>query len=109
MKESSTHWTKEDLKIYILICCSNADFVESKKEIEYIKSKIKSSNFDKIHAEFEEDNDYQSIQKIQDALKVHQLEDKDELIQEIKELFLVDHHFDAVEENLLLGLKHMLK
>ena len=57
MEETSPNWTKEELKIYILIYCANADFSESKLETEYIKSKIQTSNFDKIHAEFENDND----------------------------------------------------
>lgn len=109
MKKKNTSWTKEELKIYILIYCSNADFLESKFEIDYIRSKIKTSNFEKIHKEFEKDNDYQSIQKIQSSIKEHNHENVESLIKEIKELFLIDDSFDVLEQNLYLGLKRLLK
>jgi hypothetical protein len=103
------NWTKDDLKIYILIYCSNADFSESKLEKKYIKSKVESSDFDKIHQEFDNDKDYQSIQKIQASIAEHNFHNTDLLINEIMELFLIDHEMDILEENLLRGLKHILK
>ncbi|MFT4663065.1 MAG: hypothetical protein ACI8XB_003358 [Patiriisocius sp.] len=111
MTENTTNWTKEELKVYILIYCANADFTESKFEINYIKSKIETSSFDKIHAEFENDNDYSSIQKIQSSMEQHNYnnEETDSLLAEIKELFLSDSEFDALEQNLFRGLKHILK
>ena len=109
MKKVNTNWTKEELKIYILIYCSNADFSESKLEIDYIKSKIQTNNFEKIHHEFEKDNDYQSIQKIQSSIKDHHYENDESLLREIMELFLIDDRFDILEQNLYMGLKHILK
>jgi len=103
------NWTKEELKIYILIYCSNADFIESKLEIDYIKSKLQNSNFEKIHAEFEEDNDYQSIQKILLSIKEHDCKNDKTLMKEIMELFLSDGKYDILEQNLYRGLKHILK
>ena len=38
MENKNINWTKEDLKTYLLIYCANADFSESKIEIEFIKS-----------------------------------------------------------------------
>jgi hypothetical protein len=109
MKKMKINWTKEELKIYILIYCSNADFSESKLEIDYIKSKIQSNNFEKIHNEFEKDNDYQSIQKIQSSIKEHHYENDESLLREIMELFLIDDRFDILEQNIYMGLKHILK
>lgn len=103
------NWTKEELKIYILIYCSNTDFSESKLEIAYIKSKIRTKNFEKIHNEFEKDNDYQSIQKIQSSIKDHHYENNESILREIMELFLIDDSFDVLEKNLNMGLKHILK
>ena len=106
-----TNWTKNDLKTYILIYCANADFSESKIEIDFIKSKIKHANFDKIHKEFEQDNDFQSIQKMQAALKENNYTnaEKNQLIEDIKTLFLSDNNFDILEQNMLLGLKRIFK
>ncbi len=109
MKKTNIHWTKEELKIYILIYCANADFSESKIEIDYIKSKMQPNNFEKIHNEFENDNDYQSIQKIQSSIIEHHYENNESLLKEIMELFLIDDRFDVLEQNLYMGLKHILK
>ena len=111
MKETTPNWTNEELKVYLLIYCANADFSESKFEIDYIKSKIESSSFDKIHAEFKNDNDYRSIQKIQSSMEKHNYnrDETNSLLDEIKELFLSDNEFDALEQNLFRGLKHILK
>lgn len=109
MKKSNSNWTKEELKTYVLIYCANADFVESKLEIDYIKSKIHAGIYEKMHAEFEKDNDYQSIQKIQTFIKEHSYKNEDVLINEILELFLIDDDFDILEKNLYMGLKHILR
>lgn len=111
MNNNITNWTKEELKIYILIYCANADFSESKFEVDFIKSKIKTDNFEKIHAEFEDDNDYQSIQKIQLSIEKHGYtnDEKNRLFGEIKELFLSDKKYDVLERNLYLGLSQILK
>ncbi|AUP77585.1 hypothetical protein [Flavivirga eckloniae] len=111
MEEIKTKWTKEELEIYILIYCANANFSETKMEIDFIKSKIQTSNFEKIHSEFKNDNDYQSIQKIQSSIKDHGYtnDDKDTLFKEIKALFLSDNKYDILEQNLYRGLGHILK
>ena len=111
MNNNITNWTKEELKIYILIYCANADFSESKIEVDFIKSKTKTSDFEKIHAEFEDDNDYQSIRKIRLSIEKHGYtnDEKNRLFGEIKELFLSDKKYDVLERNLYLGLSQILK
>lgn len=105
-----TNWTKEDLKIYLLIYCANADFSESKHELNYIKEKIETSHLDKLRDEFEKDNEYQSIQKIQSAIKDlgYSKVAINSLFEEIKELFISDDHFDTREQNLFRGLNKIL-
>ena len=105
----NTNWTEDELKSYVLIYCANADFTESKVEIDFIKSKILSSNFEKIHKEFEKDNDYQSIQKIQSTIERlgFSSAQKNDLLAEIKEVFLSDDKYDTLEKNLLRALSHI--
>ena len=107
----NSNWTKEELRTYILIYCANADFIETKRELEFIKSKIQDSDYDKIHTEFEADNDYQSIQKIQSAIQLHgfKMEDTLELFEDMKHLFESDDHFSILEKNVLKGLAHIFK
>ena len=110
MLEFIKNWTKEEYKAYILIYCAHADFVETKEEIDLIKSTISESVFSKIHREFEADNDYQQFQKIKQNCKKFYAttEQLNGLFDEIKTLMLSDGKYDILEENLFRALKHQL-
>lgn len=102
-------WTKEQFHAYLLIWCANANFIENEEEIDFILSKIDAASFKDLKREFSKDNDIQRINKITAAIdhfNYHKTELK-LLIEEMKELFLVDGKMDAMEQNLLLGLKHL--
>ncbi len=107
----NTTWTNEELNTYVLIYCANADFTESKDEMDFIKSKLPSSVFEKIHKEFNNDNDYQSIQKIQSSFNRlgYTDEEKNHLLFKIKKIFLSDDKYDQLEKNLLKGLNRIFK
>ena len=110
MSDSSDHWSKNDLQAYLLLYCANADFTEKEEEIELIKSKVNASDYKAISKEFDNDNDYQSIQKVQDAIKRLNMSETQiaELIAETKNLFLADGNFDAAERALFAGIKKLL-
>ncbi|MCX6303565.1 MAG: hypothetical protein NT040_01220 [Bacteroidetes bacterium] len=109
MNEFDTYWTKEELKVYILIFCANANFSELKAETAFIKSKTIGNSFERIHDEFDKDNDYQSIQKIRSTLEKYGYlkDDTGRLFNEVKELFLSDGKYDILEQNLFMGLNHV--
>lgn len=102
-------WSIEDFKMYMLIYCMNANFIESDDEIELIKSNFKEEDYKRIHKEFERDNDFKVIEKLQLAFDELGLkkEDIDTLFIEVKEVFLSDGKFDQAEQGILLGLKHL--
>lgn len=106
-----TNWTKEEFQIYLFIYCMNADYNETIEELDILKLKsLDSELYLKTHSEFEQDNDYQSIQKIQYAIDDlgYTKEDIDNLFIEVKDLFLSDGKFDILEQNLMLGLKRVV-
>ena len=105
-----THWNKEELVAYILLFAANSNFIESNKERNIIISKVDMATFQKIHEEFDKDNDYQSIQKILRGLKEHHYssDDLSQLFADIKTLFYADEEFDITEQNMLLYLKKIL-
>jgi len=111
MEDFTTDWTHQELKAYMLLYCANADFVVTPEEKEYIKSKVGSEEYKKIHREFEADNDYQRIQKINAAIERFQYskEEIDEAFKSIKDLFLSDGEMDILELNIYRGLKHLLQ
>ncbi|MAP80722.1 MAG: hypothetical protein CL526_06500 [Aequorivita sp.] len=111
MEEFKTDWTHEELKAYMLLYCAFANFEISKEEKEYIKSRVGEKKYQKVRKEFEEDNDYQQIQKIYSTIERlnYSKEEIDEAFQSIKKLFLADGEMDILEKNLYRGLKHLLK
>lgn len=104
------NWSKDELIAYILLFAAHSNFKESNHERNIIISKVDMATFQRIHDEFDQDNDYQSLQKIQEGLKQNNytLEDIDQLLSDIKLLFHADGEFDILEQNMMLYLKRLL-
>lgn len=107
---AQTHWTKKELVAYILLYTAHSNFEEDNKERNVIISKVDMQTFQKIHDEFDKDNDYQSIQKIMQGVKEHNYnaDDLKLLFNDIKTLFLSDGEYDILERNMFLFLKKLL-
>ncbi|WP_400078333.1 hypothetical protein [Winogradskyella sp. R77965] len=104
-------WTRDELVAYILLFAANSDFKEDNKERNVIISKVDIYTFQDIHDEFDNDNDYQGIQKIMTSLKQHNY-DKDDvevLMADIKTLFFSDGEFNINERNMLKSLERLFK
>ena len=110
MKNESKYWSKEELKIYILLLCAKADSIESDVEINMIKSKIDSKTFDRLYKEFSCDDEDLCLDKIQSAIAKHEYSNKElkGLRKEIHELFLSDKKYNLKERNLDRLLDTML-
>ena len=57
MKQS--HWSKEELVAYILLYTAHSNFEEANTEKNVIISKVDMQTFQRVHDEFDNDNDYQ--------------------------------------------------
>ncbi|MBT8260228.1 MAG: hypothetical protein HKO92_01235 [Flavobacteriaceae bacterium] len=95
-------WTKEELKIYILLLCANADSEKSEDEIQLIKSKTDSKTFEKIYNEFCDDNEDESFEKIDENVQLHDFSplELNQLRKEMQEVFLTDKRFSMMEDNM---------
>lgn len=104
-------WTRDELVAYILLYAANSDFKENNKERNVIISKVDIYTFQEIHDEFNNDNDYQGIQKIMASLKQHNYDhdDIEILLADIKTLFFADGDFNINERSLLKSLEHLFK
>ncbi|SRX74489.1 hypothetical protein [Aequorivita antarctica] len=102
MKTGETQWSKEELKTYILILCAKADKVEAEEEIALIKTKTSNEIFDKMYREFQNDDEDESLEKIQNALEWHQYSELElcELKNEIQQIFAADRKIPMSESNL---------
>lgn len=109
-KEDNMHWTKNELIAYTLLYAANSNFEEDNKERNLIIEKVDMQTFQKIHDEFDADNDYQSIQKIQSGLQQHNFtkDDVDKLLAEIKTMFFADGEFDIMERIAFRSLNKLL-
>lgn len=105
------NWTKDELLAYTLLYAAHSDFKEDNHERNVIISKVDMQTFQKIHDEFDADNDYQSIQKIMASMEAHQFtkDDVDVLLSEVKLLLFSDGEFSINEQELLMSLKKLLK
>ena len=111
MSDFNTTWTRKELSAYLLLYCANVDYIESEEEIKMIRAKVDPAKYKTIHKEFDNDNDYQSIQKIQAAVKRLRLSKTqiDIMIAEMKALFVADGELDATEHALFIGIKKLLE
>lgn len=111
MAEIKTDWTREEFKAYFLLYAANADQIETQEEKDFILSKVDAQVYNRIHQEFDEDNDYQCIQKLLYTAKKYNYskDDLEILLDDIKKLFLSDGDFTNYERNLLVTLKMLFK
>ena len=108
--KNTKYWSKLEFQTYLFIYCINADFKETNEELKILLLKSDNATFKKMHTEFENDNDYEAIQKINDSfIKLEYKKDEiDDLFKEIKELFLTDGKYEQQERNIMIGLKKIL-
>jgi hypothetical protein len=104
-------WTRDELVAYILLFAAHSDFKEDNKERNVIISKVDMKTFQDIHDEFDNDNDYQGIQKIMTSLRQHNYDrdDVEILLDDIKTLFFSDGDFNVNERNMLKSLERLFK
>ena len=102
MRNSSKIWTKEQLKIYLLLLSAQVDSIQTKEEIDLIKSKTDNTTFDVIYDEFIKDDEDISLQKIERAIAKLQYSHMElaELRKDINEVFQADKKFSASERYL---------
>lgn len=102
MKTEETQWSKEELKTYILILCAKADKVEAEEEIALIKTKTSNEIFDKMHRIFQNDDEDESLEKIENAMERQNYSELEicELKNEIQKIFAADRKIPMAESNL---------
>ena len=105
------NWSKKELVAYILLFAANSNIAETNTERNVILSKVDMQTFQALYDEFENDNDYQCIQKIIKGLESHDYSktDLNQLFLDMKILFFADGEFDQVEQAMFQWLKRIIK
>ena len=107
MQKRNIIWSEQEFEAYLLLFCSNADLEESEEERELILDKVGEDTYKRMHREFEKDNDYQRIQKIQSHIE-HNEVSKDQVNALCKNLYSSDGDFNYMEKNIHRALKRIL-
>lgn len=105
-----TNWNRDYLKGYLLLYCANADLNLTEQEMGFITSKVTHLDLDHVKQEFENDSDYESLEKILAAYVElgYSQQDRKQLLNEIKEFFNSDGEFDQVENFIQRNLERLL-
>lgn len=102
MATETSRWSKEELKIYILIFCASVDSNPTDEEMNFIKSKTSPDTFHKMQKAFSAHSEQESIDKIEESIHKHDFTYMElaEFRQEIHKLFLSDNIFHRKEQSL---------
>ena len=106
----TSQWSQEDFIALLYVHAINADFKLIPEKMEYAKEKVSEDRLERMMSAYERLSDYQISELISEHGKIHcpSDEEKDRIIADLKELFIQDHHFSQVEQNFLLGIRHLL-
>lgn len=103
-------WNKQELQVYILLLCANADNDETKKELTMIRSKASAETFAKMYKEFSADTEEKQLKKIKEAVHDHNYTNMEliEFRREVYEIFFSDSDFKMMEKRLDWTLDNIL-
>ncbi len=106
---ANINWTLKDFKAYLFIYCSFADHLQVPAERNYAIEKVGKKRFLEIHNEIEGHTDDVSINKIRKYVQHHKLTDQfiNELLDEVKGIFLIDGEFHKLEKRLFGSLQNI--
>lgn len=105
MKTLSKKWTPSEFHVYLLLYAAYADLHFTEQEQVFILERVEPDLYARILIDFSQDNDYQRLQKLIAYYQQQTIITKDEIIAEIKDLFLADGLFHAMEMMLLMVLR----
>lgn len=103
-------WTKKEFEAYVLLYAARCNFLETEEERSYILSRVDEKNFYKVHARIILDSQKDIITNINEYLimNTYTVEEKYNLLSDIKKVFFADGTVDKMEKNIFAILKKIL-
>ena len=111
MEEVKLLWTYNEFKAYVLIYAAESNQVITEEEKDFIEDQFDSLIIKAMKKEFDNDNDYERIQKIMAFIEQNNLgrKDLDSLLNEVKSVYLSDGKFDVTEQAVFQALEKLFK
>ena len=101
----------KDFLTYLLLFATHADFKFDEEERAHILSRVDEATFNRVNRIFEKHNDIQRIDRIRYYMEKGDYSKADvaALTSEVLKLFKSDGDYSTLEQNLMIGLKRILK
>ena len=105
------NWTEEEFKAYLCIYAAESNFEYHIDEKKLIESKFSPEVIEKIKEVTDDLNDHQRSRIIVDYIKSKKYTESqiDDLLKEMKEVYLSDGSFDQYEQSIYNMLKKIIK
>tara|TARA_Y100000768_G_scaffold387793_1_gene380308 strand:+ start:2143 stop:2478 length:336 start_codon:yes stop_codon:yes gene_type:complete len=106
-----TNWSEEEFKAYLCLYAADSNFEFHTEEKKLIESKFSPEVIAKIKEVTDDLNDHQRSRIIVDYVKSKKYTESqiDELLKEMKEVYLSDGSFDQYEQSIYNMLKKIIK
>ncbi len=110
MVDIKINWSVNEFQAYILLYCSKSNFFGKEQELAIIKEFVNDKQLFNLKREFNKDSQYIRIGKIIKAAELLELSsaERNQLLEKVKSLFLVDGHYDIFEKKLMKELNKLL-
>ncbi|HPD65935.1 MAG TPA: hypothetical protein P5050_09425 [Bacteroidia bacterium] len=107
---NNPNWTYDEFLAFTLLYASSVDAKISDDEVKLIICKVGDDVCNKMFKEFSKLNEYERLQTILSFKELYFKDDKQKqkLLSDIKQLFLVDKKFDNLERGILFYLNRLL-
>lgn len=107
----TSSWTFEDYFAFLLVYAAEADFVIREDERQHIIGKVGEHRFVELLGHFKDLKDIDRINLIYEFKDKYctTQEDAEKAMKEVEEVLKEDDHLSAVEEEILISIKRILK
>ena len=111
MQVDHSQWTFNDYFAFLLVYAAESDFVVREKERALIISKVGEERFRTMLSYFKDLKDVERIDLVYAFKGKYCMapEDIEKVLTEVKEVLRADGHFGAVEEEIFLSIRKILK
>ncbi len=100
----------QEFLAYLFLYGASADLIIKENEVEMILERVGKEKYERARKLFEGKSDYERLQFILSHKSVHfpNEEDKNKLMTQLKEIFLIDKDYSIMEQNIFRILQKIL-
>ena len=104
-------WSEKEFRAYLFIYAADSNFEYNNEEKSFIESKIDLKMIESIKSDTDDLDDFQRLKIITDYIKLKNINKikLDKMLDEIKQVYLIDGRFDQYEQSIFRMLAKKMK